>query len=132
MIVDGKIISYYTFYYGQPRHIEKLIIHWTDSAKDALEAAEIMFKKEKFAFSLFFGHLSLEKILKALVIKNTKQHTPYIHKLETLAELAGLELNDEQIDFLCQVTSFNLEGRCQEYIEKIKKIFTQKYTERDL
>ena len=32
------------------------------------------------------GHLAVEKLLKALVIKNTKKHAPYTHSLDKLAK----------------------------------------------
>jgi len=38
-----------------------------------------MFQTEKYPYALFFGHLAIEKLLKALVVKQTKEHAPYTH-----------------------------------------------------
>jgi len=47
-----------------------------------------MFKMHKYPYALFMGHLALEKLLKAVVVKNTRKHAPYTHSLEALARKA--------------------------------------------
>ncbi|MCK4306353.1 MAG: HEPN domain-containing protein, partial [Candidatus Eisenbacteria sp.] len=60
---------------------------------------------------LFFAHLALEKLLKALVCQHTKDLAPRIHNLVRLAESAGLAPNPSQLDLLAEMNQFNIEGR---------------------
>jgi len=52
--------------------VEKTISYWLEGARYDLSAANAMFKSKKYPYALFMGHLSLEKLLKALVVKFTK------------------------------------------------------------
>ena len=56
-------------------------------------------------------HLSLEKLLKALVCKVTQQPAPRIHSLPALAQRAGVVLTAEQSQFLAGFDRFNIAGR---------------------
>ncbi len=58
-----------------------------------------------------FCTYQLEKILKAHVCKKTLDLAPRIHNLVRLAEIASLELNQNQLDFLAELNTFNIEGR---------------------
>ena len=76
--------------------------------------------------------MSLEKLLKAVVIKKIKDYPPYTHDLRKLAEIAGLDLNSKQKENLEIVSTFNIAGRYAD--EKIKfykrynrKEYAQKY-----
>lgn len=47
-----------------------------------------------FHWSLFIGHLVIEKILKAKIVKETKDHAPFSHDLRRLSKLSGLQLSE--------------------------------------
>jgi HEPN domain-containing protein len=49
--------------------VEKTISYWLESAEYDLKTADSLFITEKYPYSLFFGHLAIEKLLKALVVK---------------------------------------------------------------
>ncbi|MEK9137186.1 MAG: HEPN domain-containing protein [Bacteroidota bacterium] len=72
----------------------------------------------------------IEKHLKALVVQHTKRMAPKIHDLEYLAELAGLELPVEELDFLTEMNGFNLEVRYPDEQLKIYKKATSALTKR--
>lgn len=44
----------------------KTINYWSDSAAYDLETGESLLELKRYPYALFFGHLALEKILKAL------------------------------------------------------------------
>ena len=46
--------------------IENISFYWRNEAKEALEVAGHLYEKEDYSYALFFGHLALEKLLKAL------------------------------------------------------------------
>ena len=83
---------------------EKLIDYWRKSAEKDHETAEYLLEGKKYSACLFFCHLMIEKILKALVVKETKTHSPYTHKLVDLAKLAKIKLNKRQINNLTTET----------------------------
>ena len=62
-------------------------------------------------YALFFGHLALEKTLKALVVKHTGEHAPFTHSLVMLAGKAGLQLPEETLDHLAEFMEFHTEAR---------------------
>ena len=85
---------------------------------------------------MFFCHLSIEKIIKALVVKNTKEIPPKSHDLFNLSDKADIQINDEQKEFLRILMKYQLEGRYSEhypdaiyvnlvndYLNKTKNIF---------
>ena len=46
--------------------LERIKQYWLVEAEEALQVADHLFEKRDFSYSLFFGHLAIEKILKAL------------------------------------------------------------------
>ncbi len=56
-------------------------------------------------------HLSVEKLLKALVVKVTNYYPPKTHNLLRLAEIAKLELKDEDTQLLQKLNQFQLDTR---------------------
>jgi HEPN domain-containing protein len=86
--------------------------------------ADHLIEKADYSYALFFGHLAIEKILKALYAVRVQQHAPPIHNLIRLARGAGLELDETRIDTLITITAFNIETRYPD----IKRTFRQKCT----
>ncbi|MCI0618481.1 HEPN domain-containing protein, partial [bacterium] len=76
---------------------EEHINYWRESAKHDLESAEGILASGRYDWSLFVGHLALEKLLKAVFVdRNDNTMPPKIHNLVRLAELSKIELDDEQ------------------------------------
>ena len=109
--------------------ISEMINYWFEGAEDDLKTAESLFVSKRYHHCLFFCHLFLEKIIKALVVKKTKQQAPYVHNLVRLSELSGIEFSEEQLDLLAEITSFNIEARYNDYKRKFFKKATKEYTE---
>ena len=70
-----------------------------------------MFEKGDYTYALFFGHLTVEKILKAIFTDKNNKTPPFSHNLVYLSEKASLELNDDNLELLEEVSDFNLEAR---------------------
>ncbi len=77
---------------------------------------------------IFLGHISTEKLLKALYVKRFNKHAPFTHNLYRLGELIGLEMSDEYSDWLDEITSFNLNARYDDYKKEFYKLCTPDYT----
>ncbi len=89
-------------------------------------------KSKDYAWALFLGHLVIEKLLKALIVKDTNEHPPFTHNLTSLAK--DLELSLEQISWLAEMTTFNLNARYDdvktEFYKKSTKQFATDWIEK--
>ena len=91
--------------------VNKTIQYWIDSAEYDLETGRRLIDSERYPYALFFGHLCLEKTLKALVVKNTGTHAPYTHSLIQLAHKSGIEIPEATLDRLAEYMEFHIESR---------------------
>lgn len=87
-----------------------------------------LFEKKDYHWSLFIGHLVIEKLLKAYYVQNVDSHPPFTHNLLHLAEQTELSLSEEQKDFLVTVTAFNISARYDDYKLSFYKTCTKSYT----
>ena len=90
---------------------EGLIQFWKESAEDALNTAQELNKPGNYHHSLFFLHLAIEKILKAVYVKKRGETPPPIHDLVRLVEDAGLPMDEERTKELVEISSFNISAR---------------------
>jgi len=109
-----------------------LIKAWLRSADEDFETAYGLFDLKRYSGALFFCHLALEKVLKALFLKKNKSYPPPTHKLIRLANLAKIELNEETKKYLAEITTFNIEARYDILKERLYKKATKDYTKKYL
>lgn len=108
---------------------DQKIRYWFESAGDDWQAALHLFEKGDYPYALFFGHLTIEKILKALYATRRNEVPPHTHRLVYLAESVCLDLTQEQWELLEVVTDFNLEARYPDEKFSFKKRCTKNFTE---
>lgn len=60
--------------------------YWLISAENDWEVAGHLFEKGDYSYALFFGHLTLEKMLKAYFVLTSEDAPPLSHRLVFLAE----------------------------------------------
>jgi len=94
--------------------IAKQVEHWRQSAEEDWAVAVDLVRDGRSRHGLFFAHLALEKLLKAVICRRTQEMAPKIHNLVRLAELAELRPSLEQRDVLADMNAFHLEGRYPE------------------
>ena len=95
--------------------IEKSIDHWIKSSEEDFNTMLGLYDIKRYSWSLFIGHISVEKLLKALYLKRNEQHAPFIHNLYRLAELCKVDIPEEYSDWLDKITTFNLKVRYDDY-----------------
>lgn len=79
--------------------------------------------------SLFFAHLVIEKICKALWIKHNQENVPpRTHNLLHLLSTTPIEVDDEKSEFMLSLQRFQLEGRYPEYLTKMHEICNEPFT----
>jgi HEPN domain-containing protein len=87
-----------------------------------------MFESKRFSWSLFVGHLMMEKLLKAYFVKMKSDYPPLIHNLLRLAEKADLKLTADIMEQLVTITAFNINGRYDDYKMSFKNQCTPEFT----
>ncbi len=108
----------------------ELIKYWIDSCERDFKAMQDLFLNKDYHWSLYIGHLVVEKLLKAYYVKKVDNNPPFIHNLIRLAEKSDLDLTEEQKDFLTIVTTFNIRARYDDYKSAFYKTCTKKFTEK--
>lgn len=111
---------------------EKVRDFWIEEADEALNVAGHLFDKEDFSYSLFFGHLAVEKLLKAIYVTRKREQSPYIHNLDRLAEMSDIQLTEEQQERLIRISRFNLEARYPDEKRTFRKRCTDEFTRKEL
>ena len=104
------------------------ISYWLGIAKDDLRVAGHLIDTNDRLHALFFCHLAIEKMLKALFVKVNKGSPPPTHNLPRLATESKLTLSGEDIEFLNELLRFNIEARYPKDRIKIRKACTKKYS----
>ena len=95
--------------------IEKIVNHWIETSDDDFNTMLTLYNSNSYGWALFLGHISTEKLLKAVYVKNFKEHAPLTHNLYRLGELIGIDISDEYSDWLDEITTFNLNARYDDY-----------------
>ncbi len=107
-----------------------LMEYWINSSERDYEAMKKNFEIKQFTWSLFIGHLTIEKLLKGLYAKNNTDN-PYTiksHNLLALAQKCNIELTDEQVQKLKIITQFNISARYEDYKNEFYNVCTEEYT----
>jgi len=111
-----------------------LMNHWVESSDRDFEVMHSLFERNHFTYSLFFGHLLLEKLFKSLFAKiyTKSPEAPKIHNLVRLAELCGIELDSEMEAKLLLYNTFNTEARYEDEKTDFYKLCTKEFTAKQI
>ncbi|MGB7394117.1 MAG: HEPN domain-containing protein [Pricia sp.] len=116
-MADGKI------------DIENLVDHWVSRASKDNETMLNLYHSGDYHWALFIGHLVLERLMKASVVKHTEKHAPFTHDLRRLAKLSGIDFNNDETKSLDTITTFNLNTRYDDFKQDFYRKCTKEYTE---
>lgn len=113
---------------------EKLLEYWVKPSEVNFQAMENLFMSKDYAWSLFVGHLVIEKLLKGFYVKHIGANPPPIHNLQKLAQLIDVKLTKKQDDLLADITTFNMRTRYPDqkfdFYKKCTRNFTKVYIDR--
>ena len=108
---------------------KRIVEYWRTEADESLGVMEHLFEKRDYSYALFFGHLAVEKILKALFVQNNGPDVPRTHNLLRLARAVEVELSEQAQHDLIRITVFNLEARYPDYKRNFRKKCTREFSE---
>ncbi|OHB62852.1 MAG: hypothetical protein A2Y76_03255 [Planctomycetes bacterium RBG_13_60_9] len=89
--------------------MDDLSRQWAERAQYDLDTADAMFKAERHLYVLFCCQQAVEKALKAVIVKKTGELPPRIHNLLRLAETAGMQSSEEQIDLFTKLSAYYIQ-----------------------
>lgn len=108
---------------------EKSMNHWIESSDRDFLTMTNLFNSKDYSWSLFLGHLVIEKLLKALIVKETHEFPKPTHDLIRLSTRGKLECSGEQLDMLDIITTFNINARYEDYKQEFYRRCTKDFTE---
>jgi HEPN domain-containing protein len=107
----------------------EVVTYWATLAQYDIETARAMYDSARYPYALFMCHSALEKILKALVVRESGEHADYTHNLPALAnDITGIQFTDDQKKLLTQVNQFNMKARYPEWQLTFYKQATKEFT----
>ncbi len=107
---------------------QRLIDYWITGSDDDYETMIAMIETRRYSWSLFVGHLMIEKLLKAYYVKVNEDYPPFVHNLIKLAKDADIELTEDLKLRLTTITAFNLNTRYDDYKKSFQRKCTHEYT----
>lgn len=106
------------------------IAHWMNSANQNWQEVDSMFKAGTYVPCLFWAHLTIEKLAKALWVQDNVGDTPpFTHNIARLLADTKLVLTPAQATFVQQLNTFQLEGRYESYTANLRQLATTAFTQ---
>jgi len=107
---------------------DKTVYHWLTKSDQDYQTMINLFNSKDYNWSLFLGHLIIERLLKAVIVKRSNLHAPFTHDLRRLAKYSDLEFTDEEKKQLDTITTFNINARYDDYKQEFYRKCTLEYT----
>ena len=95
--------------------------YWVDLSKYDIDTAKAMLESGRYLYVLFTCQQSIEKMIKALIVKTTNSFPPKIHDLVKLIKIARVDIDIEQKEFLAKLNYYYLETRYPRELSEISK-----------
>jgi HEPN domain-containing protein len=106
------------------------IFYWAKQVEEDFDCAKVLYQANHFAQSLFWAHLALEKLTKALWIKNNEGNTPpLVHNLLRLFTQTKEEFAEEDLMFVSEMNAFQIKGRYPDYADSLEQTVTKEICE---
>jgi len=108
----------------------ELMKYWIESSDEDYEAMKVLYNSKKYSWSLFIGHLIIEKLLKGLYAKKNinSPHAPKIHNLILLSQRAELDVPQEIREKIKMINTFNINARYDDFKKEFYNKCTFEYT----
>jgi len=90
---------------------------WAAQSLYDIETAKAMLDAGRYLYVLFCCQQAVEKMLKALIAKRTRELPPRLHNLMRLAEVAALTIPEDTAPLFRRLTDFYIASRYPEELE---------------
>lgn len=98
---------------------------WMKQADYDIDTAEQMLSAGRYLYVVFFCHLAIEKMLKAVVTERTAQPPPRTHNLILLAQIAQLSIPEEHAEFIGKIGDASIVTRYPQDLSRALAEYTE-------
>lgn len=91
--------------------MKKAITEWLEISRYDLQTAKVMLESGRYLYVTFMYQQSIEKILKAIYVKNKEKLPPGTHNLLYLIDELKIDISQEHSILLSQLNQFYIESR---------------------
>jgi HEPN domain-containing protein len=103
--------------------------YWLDIAQYDLVTADAMFKAGRWLYVVFMCEQAIEKLCKGLYVLHKDDDVPRVHSIGQIVkrfeDSLAVTVTDEQYQFFNRLSSFYLEGRYPEYMQKLSVLLNE-------
>jgi HEPN domain-containing protein len=107
---------------------KEIFEEWYFQSDYDLETAFDMFRSGRMVYCIFMCHLSLEKALKGLLLKNTGEFPIRTHSLIYFVEKMDLKLSDPYYEFLFMLNKISVPTRYPDDLRKLSQSYSEERT----
>jgi HEPN domain-containing protein len=101
---------------------------WIDDADYDLESAKAMLDSGRYFFVVFMCHLTVEKLLKAVIVERHGAEPPKIHNLVALAVRVGLTIPNDHLPLVNELDNMSVVTRYPDGRRSIAGMLTPERT----
>ena len=99
--------------------------NWLKMAGYDITTAKQMLKTGRYVYVIFMCHLSIEKVLKAIICEETERVPPKTHDLIYLLKICNITLDDELLDFIGMINNTAVATRYPEDLSKLVSSYSK-------
>jgi HEPN domain-containing protein len=105
------------------------VAYWMATADDNWRELHNMMQAGDYLPALFWAHLCIEKLSKALWVKENEANIPpRIHNIISLLRDTSYRLTPEQTTLATQLNNFQLDGRYPDHHRRMQRMATASFT----
>jgi len=109
--------------------MKKATKNWIDTANYDLKTAGAMLLSKRYIYVIFMCHLSIEKMIKAVISTEVKGLPPKSHSLLFLAQKASIQFPHNLQEFIELLDNVSIVTRYPEDLKKMSREFNKKKAE---
>ena len=91
--------------------LQNSITFWIKSSSDDFKTAKAMYNANRYNYTIFMCQQSLEELLKAVIMIQTKDNPPYIHDLIMLSRRLDLQIPEYIFETLRNINPHYIAAR---------------------
>ena len=107
---------------------EHIVNYWIESAENDFKTMNDLYQTKNNSWALFMGHLVIEKLLKALYVKEKGEYPPMIHDLRRICEKADIKFDISRQIMLDSISRFNINARYDDYKQSFYQLCNDGFT----
>ena len=107
---------------------QRILDYWIESSDKDFKTMVDLYQTKNNSWALFIGHLVIEKLFKALYVKNKNDYPPMIHDLRRICEKADIKPSESRKIILDTISRFNINARYDDYKQSFYLLCNDNFT----